>query len=142
MRDYVSPAELKAYADLCKSVADADAARGAVGIGGASLPPPPPRTTLDLVDLVAAEAARERRDCEGAYSYVNPTNLEDKSETYGAVTLGGMTLFSSLTPVCGGLRRGRLAACRGFLCRGMFSFSNDASFYCATCALALLHFVD
>ncbi|CAN0115671.1 unnamed protein product, partial [Laminaria digitata] len=47
---------------------DADAARGAVGVGGASLPPPPPRVRLDLVDLVAAEAARaeqqQRRDCE------------------------------------------------------------------------------
>ena len=85
MRDYVSPAELKAYADLCKSAADADAARGTVGMGGASLPPPPPRVTLDLVDLVAAEAARaeqqQRRDCEGTYVFMDPTSLEAASES-------------------------------------------------------------
>lgn len=58
MRDYVSPEELKAYADLCKSAAEADAARGAKTMGGTSLPPAPPRVTLTLNDLAAAEEAR------------------------------------------------------------------------------------
>lgn len=58
MRDYVSPEELKAYADLCKSAAEADAARGGKAIGDANLPPAPPRVTLILNDLAAAEESR------------------------------------------------------------------------------------
>lgn len=65
MRHYVSPEELNAYADLCKSAADADAARGA------HLPPAPPRITLTLNDLVTAEEARmglgQGSTVEGAY---------------------------------------------------------------------------
>eukprot|EP00752_Nemacystus_decipiens_P009571 g8551.t1 len=58
MRHYVSPEELNTYADLCRSAAEADAARGAKAIGGGNLPPAPPRATLTLNDLAAAEEAR------------------------------------------------------------------------------------
>lgn len=58
MRHYVAPEELNAYADLCKSAAEADAARGAKAVGDANLPPAPPRETLTLNDLAAAEEAR------------------------------------------------------------------------------------
>ena len=58
MREYVSPEELNAYADLCKAAAEADVARGAKAVGGANLPPAPPRVTLTLNDLAAAEEAR------------------------------------------------------------------------------------
>lgn len=61
MRDYVSPAELNAYADLCVSVADADAATGAKTAGHSKLPPAPRRVTLGLNDLAAAEAARQEQ---------------------------------------------------------------------------------
>lgn len=58
MRDYVSPEELTAYTDLCKSAAEADAARGGKANGGSTLPPAPSRVTLTLNDLAAAEEAR------------------------------------------------------------------------------------
>lgn len=58
MRDYVSPEELRTYADLCNAVAEADAARGGKAIGDSNLPPAPPRVTLTLNDLAAAEEAR------------------------------------------------------------------------------------
>lgn len=99
MREYVSPAELKAYADICKSVADTDAARGAAGTGNASLPPPPPRLTLDLVDLVAAEAARveqqQKRDSEGTYIFItDPINTRDMT---GAQNLSWLKLEHFIT---------------------------------------------
>lgn len=65
LRDYVSPAELDAYAGLlCASDMSCDSATGVKAIGSFELPPPPPRRTLTLNDLATAEAVREdpRRD--------------------------------------------------------------------------------
>ncbi|CAM9684699.1 unnamed protein product [Scytosiphon promiscuus] len=58
MRDYVSPEELTSYANLCRSAAEADATRGGKAIGDVTLPPAPPRVTLSLDDLAAAEEAK------------------------------------------------------------------------------------
>lgn len=74
MRDYVSPEELNAYAVLCNSVAEADAARGAKAVGESNLPPAPPRLTLGLNDLLAAEAARAENEanlCAGDERFPN-----------------------------------------------------------------------
>lgn len=56
MRDYVSPTELDIYSDICRSIADANAAKGAKGALNKKPPPPPPRATLSLSDLAAAES--------------------------------------------------------------------------------------
>lgn len=58
MREYVSPAELNAYSDLCNSVAAANTAKGPTEVGAAKLPPAPVRLTLGLSDLADAEAAK------------------------------------------------------------------------------------